>query len=392
MENNKKKQQTTNNAAGDRLNPDKSAEENRVFRPCLKNEGRADICGKDAGPPKPSYNVRRKAWKAIKKVEAIPSGSRTDKDIAMLEWAKKTTGSIQPMPGSSSERSLSKRQRSQEESLKDAKRAKLLATTVRPYSEVLKDPLVVAVIDAAKEDGSIAPGDWRKVVRALSASFLKIMRENPGDAPSCSDGGWFRNHVKLTACANQRSLDLYKKAISSLGEVWPGAKLEVTALENIPSRPRARAWIPAEPCDPAEILEQIRIGNPKLPAHNWKIAKVEEVKNDFMSVVIIINKESLAELAKTGGIISYGFGTVMVKIYKKDEPVMVETPGPIEDTSAMPGTSAGAACLDVHGTTCLNMDQELSRSMESLTCGLLVTSDSEESVVSVVEVDLKRDA
>ena len=96
-------------------------------------------------------------------------------------------------------------------------------------------------MDRSQEDGSISLANWRKVDKALASIFLKIMRENPGIAPTCRDGGWHRNYVKLTACADPRSLFLYRKAISGIGEVWPGAKLEVITKEEIPCRPRARS-------------------------------------------------------------------------------------------------------------------------------------------------------
>ena len=95
------------------------------------------------------------------------------------------------------------RQRSQDEPPKVAKRTKFQATETRSFSEVLKDPLVVAVVDGAQEDGSITRANWKKVEEALASSFFTILRENPGAAPSCRDGGWNRNHTKLTGCANQ---------------------------------------------------------------------------------------------------------------------------------------------------------------------------------------------
>ena len=52
------------------------------------------------------------------------------------------------------------------------------------------------------------------------------------------------------------------------------------------------------------ILKMLRIGNPYLHTANWKIAKLEEPKNDYRSAIIIINKESLKGLAKTDGLVN----------------------------------------------------------------------------------------
>ncbi|XP_055384100.1 uncharacterized protein LOC129613835 [Condylostylus longicornis] len=143
---------------------------------------------------------------------------------------------------------------------------------MRPFSEILKDHLVVAVVEQAQEDGRISAENWRKVESRLMAGFPQIMNDNPGPYPLCRDQGWHQGFVKLVACADGRSLDLYKKAIAGVGEVWPGARLAVVAKDQIPSKPRSRAWIPAEPSSTDTILEMIKLGNPNLPAgpHNNK--------------------------------------------------------------------------------------------------------------------------
>lgn len=225
---------------------------------------------------------------------------------------------------------------------------------------------MVAVIDRSQEDGTIVPTNWRKVERALSANFLKIMKENPGSIPICQDGGWHRNYVKLISCADQRSLFLYTKAIESLGEVWPGAKLEVINREDIPSRPRARAWIPAEPNNPVEIMEMFQMSNPNLPTANWKIVKLDEPKNDYRSAIIILNRESVDILAKTNGVARFGFVTVTLKVYKKDEAdgSVTAVPDGLRNIEQNKGI-----------TEVSSVDSEMSKSMETFR-GLVMDSDS----------------
>ena len=73
-----------------------------------------------------------------------------------------------------------------------------------------------------------------------------MLREYPDSDPRFHDGGWFQGHVKLIVCTDQHSVNLYMLAISRIGEAWPGAKLEVVNVENIPQRPRARTLVPAK--------------------------------------------------------------------------------------------------------------------------------------------------
>jgi len=52
---------------------------------------------------------------------------------------------------------------------------------------------------------------------------LKVLDENPGPPPDCTDAGWYQGNVKLIACEDERSAALYKAAINKVGEVYPGA-------------------------------------------------------------------------------------------------------------------------------------------------------------------------
>jgi len=54
----------------------------------------------------------------------------------------------------------------------------------------------------------------------------------------------------LIACEEERPAALYKAAINKVDEVYPGAKLEVCEAADIPSRLRARVWLPSEPSEP----------------------------------------------------------------------------------------------------------------------------------------------
>ena len=70
---------------------------------------------------------------------------------------------------------------------------------------------------------------------ALLYDFLDVIDSNPGPSPGCSDAGWYQGHTKLIACSDLRSVELYKEAISWIGEVWPGAWLAAVSLDQIPN-------------------------------------------------------------------------------------------------------------------------------------------------------------
>jgi len=102
---------------------------------------------------------------------------------------------------------------------------------------------------------------------------LKVLDENPGPPPDCIDAGWYQGNVKLIACEDERSAALYKAAITKVAEVYPGAKLTVCEAVDIPSRPRARVWLPSEPFELETIITLLTRFNPKLPTEGWKVVR-----------------------------------------------------------------------------------------------------------------------
>jgi len=123
----------------------------------------------------------------------------------------------------------------------------------------------------------------------------------------------------LIACEDERSAALYKAAINKVGEVYPGAKLVVCETADIPSRPRARVWLPSEPSEPEAILSLLTRFNPKLPTDVWKVVKVEKSECVTMNVVILLNQACLEPLAAQQNRVNYGFDKVQLRIYDTDK-------------------------------------------------------------------------
>jgi len=214
-----------------------------------------------------------------------------------------------------------KRERSMETAQPASKRARVnnRGTWSRYFAEVVKDRKIIGVIDQSDEGGRFPRNQWGLVRRALASVALKVLDENPGPPPDCTDAGWYQGNVKLIACEDERSAALYKAAINKVGEVYTGAKLAVCEAADIPSRPRARVWLPSEPSEPEAILSLLTRFNPKLRADGWKVVKVEKSDRVTMNVVILLNQACLEPLAAQHNRVSYGFDKVQLRIYDTDK-------------------------------------------------------------------------
>ncbi|XP_037929168.1 uncharacterized protein LOC119663631 [Teleopsis dalmanni] len=281
-------------------------------------------------PSKKAHNDRRMATRILQRVGEIPADKISQQQASSLEWAKSILAKSSNKEASKPDQ-VSKRQRSQEEEPPLTKKPRGYNVLVRPYSEVAKDNLIIGVLDRSAEEGRIPKDKWKWVSAALADIFLQVLEENPGPAPSCEDAGWHQGQVKLVACKDARSVALYKAAVSKVGEIWPGARLEAVDKKDIPSRPRARVWIPTKQTDPEQILKIIRICNPNLPTGNWKVVKLEEPVGPTRQAVLVLNAESLKPLTEAKYVISYGFEKLNLKVYRTDA-----TEEPEKITSAQP--------------------------------------------------------
>ncbi|KAL7723852.1 hypothetical protein ACLKA6_008705 [Drosophila palustris] len=89
--------------------------------------------------------------------------------------------------------------------------------------------------------------------------------------------------------------ELYKAAVASVGEVYPGAKLEAVNWDEVPVQ--------------------------SSPTHDWRVAKIEETPGPTYQAVIILKKESLAPIDAAGGELNFGFSSVFIRVYKSDAAV-----------------------------------------------------------------------
>ncbi|XP_017470121.1 PREDICTED: uncharacterized protein LOC108361871 [Rhagoletis zephyria] len=147
---------------------------------------------------------------------------------------------------------------------------------------------------------------------------ITIMLENPGPPPTCKGAGWFQNNIRVIACEDARSADIYNKTVTGIGEVYPGAKLRAVDFKDLPVRPRARAWLPCKPAEPERILYTIRLYNPDLPTENWKVVKINESGKATMQVVLLLNKDYIELLEQKSGVIRYSCDMAKIKVYSND--------------------------------------------------------------------------
>ncbi|KAM8701675.1 hypothetical protein ACLKA7_000675 [Drosophila subpalustris] len=121
---------------------------------------------------------------------------------------------VQPASGLAEE---AKRQRSQESPAPSAKKSQV--QTGKSFAQIARKRILIGVLDRGNQDGRIPRNQWRWVDSALATQCLQLLEKEPGQPPICKDVGWYQGNVKVIACDDNRSAELYKAAVSNLGEI-----------------------------------------------------------------------------------------------------------------------------------------------------------------------------
>ncbi|KAM8714836.1 hypothetical protein ACLKA7_001239 [Drosophila subpalustris] len=259
-----------------------------------------------------SYTEKRSAGWILQRHVGSTGSNRSADWLKKVEWAK----TVLPDFDMQSPRALdqAKRQRSQEAPGPSAKKSRVQQG--RSFAQIAKERVLVGVLDQG--NAAIPRNQWKWVETALATACFELLEQEPGPPPVCKDVGWFQGNVKVIACDDERSAELYKTAVSNIGEVYPGAKLVAVNWKDVPVRPRARLWIPSSIKEPERLLKMLQRCNPGLPTHDWKVAKIEEMPGPTNQAVMILNKESLAPIDAAGGELNFGFSSVHIRVYKSD--------------------------------------------------------------------------
>lgn len=226
--------------------------------------------------------------------------------------------------------STSKRERSRVEDEKPAKRMKVkeqTTTTKRPFNEVVKDNLMVAL--ANMKTGKLTPVtalEWGRVESKLSELVMEHVLANKGSPLPHYDSSEIHRGFRVIKCMDEFSKDFLKKSIASVSDAWDDISLQLIPAQEIPQRPRARIWLPKMKGEGPQLLECLQVMNPTVPMDDWTVIRKEPPNDNSMSLVLAITEAGAAAVKEAGGKLFFGIREAKVKIL--DAPGTIDSPSP----------------------------------------------------------------
>ncbi|KAL7724401.1 hypothetical protein ACLKA6_008748 [Drosophila palustris] len=354
---------------------------------------------KEVGPRKPVFHPGL-GVEGVILPPPITSGpkqsaiSAAEVSVALEIYSSATTTTLAPTSQrpnwqpSNKALALAKRQRSQEAPAPSAKKSRVQPG--RSFAQIAKDRILIGVLDRGNPDGRIPRNQWRWIESALAIQCFELLEKEPGPPPVCKDVGWYQGTVKVIACDDSRSAELYRAAVANVGEVYPGAKLAAVNWEDVPVRPRARMWIPSTIKEPEKLLTMIQRCNPNLPTQDWRVAKIEEMPGPTNQAVIILNKESLAPIDAAGGELNFGFSSVFIRVYKSDAAVgSVPSDKPVEEDITSELEAPERPEMDGYMSDASSLTRDLRKLWQTgdLEVTSDIASDDEDANLTVVEAN-----
>ncbi|KAL7726161.1 hypothetical protein ACLKA6_002663 [Drosophila palustris] len=213
-----------------------------------------------------SFTERRSAGDILQRNHSNAGPNLSADWLRKVEWARSVIPDWKP---SSKALAQAKRQRSQDTPAPSAKKSRVQPG--RSFAQIARERILIGVLDRGNLEGGIPRNQWRWVESALATHCFNLLEKEPGPPPSAKMSGGSR-------------------VMSSVGEVYPGAKLEAVNWEDVPARPRARMWFPSTIKEPEQLLKMLQRCNPRLPTHDWRVAKIEETPGPTHQAVIMLDK------------------------------------------------------------------------------------------------------
>ncbi|KAL7723369.1 hypothetical protein ACLKA6_005842 [Drosophila palustris] len=94
-------------------------------------------------------------------------------------------------------------------------RRHLLQAPGRSFAQIAKERILIVVLDRGNPDGRIPRNQWRWIESALAIQCFELLEKEPGPPPVCKDVGWYQGTVKVIACDDSRSAELYRAAVAN---------------------------------------------------------------------------------------------------------------------------------------------------------------------------------
>ncbi|KAL7725518.1 hypothetical protein ACLKA6_010088 [Drosophila palustris] len=215
--------------------------------------------------------------------------------------------------GKRKEPSASKRQRSDDSGkASDSKRLRPEGILASLSS---KPELQAVIIDRNDPEGKFTVENWLKLEEKINQALHDAMCRTVNPFLAEFNGiKWFKG-AKAVACANEESLRFLKDTIHSIGELSPGAKIDVVPTDQVPERTIIKVWIPPPIMEDRTILDMIKRQNEDCVTEDWTIKRgLARDKGNGKELWISIGPESKSHLLRKQGQLKMGMGSLKVFI------------------------------------------------------------------------------
>lgn len=171
---------------------------------------------------------------------------------------------------------------------------------------------VIAIVDQSDPEGKISAERW-KMVESRLLYAMATMETNSMEEVSFEGAGWYRG-FKIIGCSGQKSVEFLTRVVGDLGELWPGAKLEVKLKSELSTKKVVWMWLPPPIVEDEATMKLISKQN-GLDTSNWTIISSNASANGVgKDLVVTVDYVSFAKLKDLKGSIKFGFNVGKLRL------------------------------------------------------------------------------
>lgn len=188
------------------------------------------------------------------------------------------------------------------------------------FSELSKMTLKVTIVDANAPELRITLKQFSDIEYAIQdAMWERIDADNNKSYfVGASMDERFRGY-RIISCGSEETLKFLKDTVSGLGELWPGANIQVRHLLELPKAPLIKLNLPVRDMSNAKkVLGILMANNSDLPIKNWKLTQIGKPFDGRIPVLFRVDENTIRLLEEKGFKIIYGIRSVMVNVQQSD--------------------------------------------------------------------------
>lgn len=188
----------------------------------------------------------------------------------------------------------------------------------KPIINNVRIDLKLSIVDLGSIDWRISPENFSLIEQAIFDKIMDKVAEGSLMKPPHYDMTERFHGFMVITCDSKKSVDLLVDVVKCLPELWPGAKVMIRMLKDLPAPPKAKIFVPMKVVDEKRVLRGLAFFNEDINMSDWILLQICRYECGRTPLIFRIDEESTLKIRKRNNTLWFNIRKVPVYIYKPE--------------------------------------------------------------------------